>query len=78
MNFNDPNSKFFPYQRMATAIIDLTRENGGCDPQDLLTHGFTKQETIDLWHMANEMAGVELRLMEQTSLPKFRMEMRYA
>jgi hypothetical protein len=61
------DEKFAPYQRMANVIIHLTRKNGGCLPQDLLARGFTIQETRDLWHMANAMANVELRLMKNIS-----------
>ncbi|MDD3183324.1 MAG: hypothetical protein PHD48_11060 [Alphaproteobacteria bacterium] len=57
------DEKFVPYQRMAGAIIDLTNRNGACEPKDLLALGFSHQETIDLWHMANAIANVELRLM---------------
>ena len=67
----DFDDKFAPYKRMANTIIDLTRKNGGCEPQDLLALGFTKQETIDLWHMSNAMANVELKLAEHISLQKF-------
>ena len=63
-----PENKFAPYERMAAAIFNLTKKNGECWPQDLLQHGFTKQETIDLWHMANAMALVELRLMESQNM----------
>ncbi len=62
-------NKYAPYERMATAIVDLTKKNGGCLPQDLLEHGFTKQETLDLWHMAEAMAQIELRLMENQNVP---------
>jgi len=55
--------KFAPYQRMAGAIIDLTKRKGRCEPADLLPLGFTRQETLDLWHMAHAMVSVELRLM---------------
>ncbi|MFA4993974.1 MAG: hypothetical protein WC521_01560 [Bdellovibrionales bacterium] len=58
------DSKFAPYQRMATVIIDLTHKNGGCLPQDLLLLGFSKEEIDELWHMANAMADVEQRLMK--------------
>jgi hypothetical protein len=62
MNEN-PHNKFAPYQRMATAIVEVTKEKGGCLPQDLLEKGFTKEETIDRWHMAHAMAEIELKLM---------------
>ena len=66
---DNPNNKFAPYQRMANAIIDLTREKGKCEPQDLLVLGFSKQEAIDLWHMSHAMANVELHLMEDKIAP---------
>ena len=78
MILDAPDNKFAPHVRMANAIINLTRKNGGCVPQDLLTLGFTKQETIDLWHMANAMACVELRLIESKSSSGFDREVRYA
>lgn len=74
----NPNNKFAPFQRMANAIIDLTRKNGGCLPEDLLAAGFTKQETDDYWHMSFAMACVELKLMEDEPLPRFKREKRYA
>ncbi|MFA4994112.1 MAG: hypothetical protein WC521_02280 [Bdellovibrionales bacterium] len=74
---DNPKNKFAPYQRMANAIIDLTNKNGGCLPQDLLAVGFTKQETTDLWHMANAMANVELRLAKNETFPIFKREKRY-
>jgi hypothetical protein len=58
------DSKFAPYQRMANVIIHLTRKYGDCLPEDLLTLGFSKEETNERWHMANAMAAVELRLMK--------------
>ena len=63
-----PENKFAPYERMATVIVDLTAKNGDCLPQDLLQHGLTKQETTELWHMADAMAQVEMRLMENRSM----------
>lgn len=78
MIFDDPSNKYVPYQRMANAIIDLTRLHGECELQDLLARGFTRQETADLFHMANAMADVELRLMEHSSLSRLKMEVRYA
>jgi hypothetical protein len=69
-----PESKFARYERMAKAIVELTKKNGGCLPQDLLQHDFTKQETIDLWHMANAMAEVELKLMKNPDVPGCRVK----
>ena len=78
MIFDNPNNKFAPYWRMAKAIIEQTHKKGECEPQDLLALGFTKQETIDLWHMANAMAAVEMGLVERMSMPEFNREARYA
>ena len=72
------DSKFAPYQRMANVIIHLTQKNGDCFPQDLLPLGFTKQETVALWHMANAMADVELRLLEKEAHSNFEYGIRYA
>ncbi len=59
---DNPLNKFAPYQHMANVIIELTNKNGECFPEDLLEHGFSKEETRDLWHMANAMASIELKL----------------
>ncbi len=56
------SEKYARYLRMANVIVHLTRKNGGCLPQDLLPLGFSKEETTELWHMANAMADVELKL----------------
>ena len=66
----DENKNFAPAGRMAVAIIDLTHKNGGCLPQDLLQFGFTPQETVDLWQMANSMALIELKLMDLATFAK--------
>lgn len=70
----DKTKKFLVYERMASAIVALTRKNGGCLPQDLLELGFTKDETIDHWQMAQTMANVEIKLMEGGGLPNFKRE----
>jgi hypothetical protein len=70
LSSENPENKFAPYQRMAKAIVDLTRKNGGCVPQDLLALGFTREETVDRWHMAHAMAAVELKLMKGKKPPK--------
>jgi hypothetical protein len=61
------DKKFAPCQRMASAIINVSIKNGRCEPRDLLSLGFTRQETADLWHMASAMAGVELRLIKRAA-----------
>jgi hypothetical protein len=73
----DETKKFSVYERMANVIADLTRKNGGCLPQDLLALGFTKDETIDHWAMAQTMASVEVKLMEGAGLPNFKQEKRH-
>ena len=62
---SDKDKKFAPAGRMATAIIEITRENGGCLPQDLNAKGFTPEEVAAHWHMAQSLAAVELRLMNE-------------
>ncbi len=59
----DENKKFEPAGRMATAIIEITQENGGCLPQDLNARGFTPDEVASHWHMAKALAAVEMNLM---------------
>ena len=75
---DNPENKFAPYQRMANAIIDLTRKNGECFPKDLLRFGFSKEETDERWHMANAMANVELKLTKRSFLPRFWRRAHYA
>ncbi|MDD4616150.1 MAG: hypothetical protein PHW76_03415 [Alphaproteobacteria bacterium] len=61
------DKKFAQHQRMACAIVNASLKKGNCEPQDLLPLGFTREETAELWHMANAMANVELRLMKSAS-----------
>jgi hypothetical protein len=63
---SDEDQKLSLVSRMAVAIIKVKQAQGGCLPQDLLELGFTKDETIDNWHMASAMANVELKIMGQT------------
>jgi hypothetical protein len=64
---DNPKNKFAPHLRMASAIVELTNRNGGCLPQDLFALGFTKEETINQWHMAYALASVELKLLKEAS-----------
>lgn len=73
-----PDKRFSIYEGMATAIVEHTSKHGGCLPQDLLQYGFTKDQTLELWHMANEMARIELKLMEGQNLPGCIVEKRCA
>lgn len=61
------DKKFEPVARMADAIIDATRKNGNCLPQDLRDKGFTYQDLATLWHFANALASVELNRLEAWS-----------
>jgi hypothetical protein len=49
---------------MATAIVELYREKGGCQPQDLLSKGFTNEEIDRHWTLAKALAQVELNIMD--------------
>jgi hypothetical protein len=51
-------------QRMATAIIEIMRETGGCLPQDVIARGFTPGEVERHWPMAKGFAHVELKIMD--------------
>jgi hypothetical protein len=59
----DEDKKFAPAGRMATAIIEITQEQGGCLPQDLNAKGFTPDEVAKYYHMAKSLAAVEIKLM---------------
>jgi hypothetical protein len=59
------DKKFAPAGRMATVIIDITEEQGGCLPQDLNAHGFSPDEVAQHWHMAKSLADVEMKLMNK-------------
>jgi len=59
----DTDKRFAPAGRMATAIIDMTRKQGGCLPQDLNAHGFSPDEVAQHWRMAKALADVEMKLM---------------
>jgi hypothetical protein len=61
----DENKKFEPAGRMAITIIEITREQGGCLPQDLNAKGFTPGEVAAHWHMAQSLAAVEMNLMNE-------------
>jgi hypothetical protein len=68
---SDDDQKFAPAGRMATAIIEITQENGGCLPQDLNAEGFSPAEVAQHWLLAKSLAEVEMKLMrEQPTKPK--------
>jgi hypothetical protein len=60
----DAHRKFAPAGRMAAAIIEITKEQGGCLPQDLNARGFTPDEVAQHWHLARSLAAVEIKLMQ--------------
>lgn len=69
---SDDGKTFAPAGRMAGAIIEITREKGGCLPQDLNERGFTPTEVVKHWHMAQSLATVEINLMNDSpTKPKF-------
>ena len=72
------DKRFEPVARMADAIIDLTLQQGGCLPQDLLNIGFAQKDVTALWHFANTLASVELRQLERKVSVFPQREVRYA
>lgn len=60
---NSDDKKYEPAGRMAAAIIVIIKEQGACLPQDLNAIGFTPDEVARHWHMAQSLAAVELKLM---------------
>ena len=68
---SDEDKTFAPAGRMAATIIEITRESGGCLPQDLNAKGFTPDEVAQHWHLAKSLADVEMKLMrDQPVNPK--------
>jgi hypothetical protein len=67
---SDKDKKFELVARMATAIVQIIRANGGCLPQDLNEKGFTPDEVVEHWHMAQSLAAVEINLMAKPGQPK--------
>lgn len=46
--------------RMAVTIVEITRQTGGCLPQDLNPKGFTVDEVAAHWCLAKALASLEL------------------
>jgi hypothetical protein len=44
--------------------VEIYREQGGCLPQDLLSKGFTNDEIVRHWQIANALAKLELSVMD--------------
>jgi hypothetical protein len=57
-------AKFAVVQSMATAIVAIMREQGGCVPHDLAAKGFSHEEIDRHWAMAKALAYVELKIMD--------------
>jgi hypothetical protein len=60
----EDEEKFAVAQRMATAIIEIMREQGGCLPHDLAARGFTYEEIDRHWAMAKALAYVALKMTD--------------
>ena len=65
---DDSDKRYEPAGRMASVIIEVTKEKGGCLPQDLNERGFTPDEVARHWHMAKSISAVELKLMSESPL----------
>lgn len=59
-----PGGKFAQAERMATVIIGIYREKGGCVEHDLSEKGFTDDEIQRHWAMANALAKVALNITD--------------
>ena len=59
-----PGGKFATAERMATAIIELYGEQGGCLPDDLRARGFTREEIERHWALAKALAHVALKITD--------------
>jgi len=59
----DENKKFAPAGLMATAILDITQEQGGCLPQDLHEKGFKPEDIVRHWPMAQSIAFIDINYM---------------
>lgn len=63
---DNDDKRYAPAGRMAAAIIEITKEQGWCLPQDLNERGFTPDEVVRLWDLANSLVAVELKLSRQS------------
>lgn len=60
---DNEDRRYEPAGRMAAVIVDITREKGGCLPQDVQEAGFAPADVARDWHMARALASVELKLL---------------
>jgi len=44
--------------RIATAIMEISKKNGACMPQDLNAQGFTPREVADHWNAAHFLIAI--------------------
>jgi len=65
---SEKDRKFELAARMAVIIVQIIQINGGCLPQDLNEKGFTPDEVIEHWHMAQSLAAVEINLAANKSV----------
>ncbi len=55
----DPHA-FEPYERMATAIVDILKDKGKCTRADIQPKGFSAQEIERCWNTAFGLAHIDL------------------
>jgi hypothetical protein len=65
---SDDDRTYEPAARMAAAIVEISRKNGDCLPQDLNQKGFSPDAVAAHWHMAKSLAAVELKLMRHRQM----------
>jgi hypothetical protein len=66
---SDTDKKFEPVAQIASAIFQITQEKSDCQPQDLVSHGFSESETKLHWRIAQSIAEIELKLMRTKEFP---------
>jgi hypothetical protein len=59
-----PEGKFGPAERMATAIVEIYREQGGCLPQDLLAQGLFERRNRSALGDGERTRKDELNIMD--------------
>jgi len=51
--------KFEVAGRMANEIVELSKKNGGCMPQDLNARGFTPSQVSENWNAAHFLIAIK-------------------
>lgn len=64
VNLQGAHDTFELHQQMASVIVEIIREKGSCDKEDLYGHGFSLDEIERGWLMATSLAKVELNWMD--------------